>query len=82
MKTSFELFNGVLGFTVLIHETRIHTNQNESRAYSRLLFPLIAENRGTLAPSQSARAFFLILFLHPFVRADCEVDSDRTAVPR
>ena len=63
MKTSFELFNGVLGFTVLTHETRIHTNRNESRAYTRLLFRLIARSRGTLAPSQSAQAFF-ILFLH------------------
>ena len=56
MKTSFELFNGVLGFTVLTHETRIHTNRNESRAYTRLLFRLIAGSRGTLTPSQSARA--------------------------
>ena len=63
MKTSFELFNGVLGFTVLTRETRIHTNRNESRAYTRLLFRLIAGSRGTLAPSQSAQAFF-ILFLH------------------
>ena len=80
MKTSFELFNGVLGFTVLTHETRIHTNRNESRAYTRLLFRLIAGSRGTLAPSQSAR--FFVLFLHPFARADCEGASDRAAVPR
>ena len=29
--------------------TRIHANQHESRAYSRLLFRLIAGSRGTLA---------------------------------
>ena len=40
----------------LIRKTRIHTNQHESRAYTRLLFPLIAGSRGTLLPSQSARA--------------------------
>ena len=45
MKTSFELINGGLGFTALSHETRIHTNRNESRAYTRLLFRLIAGSR-------------------------------------
>ena len=38
------------------NQTRIHTNQKESRAYTRLLFRLIAGSRGTLTPSQSARA--------------------------
>ena len=56
MKTSFELINDGLGVTVLTHETRIHTNRNESCAYTRLLFWIIAGSRGTLAPSQSARA--------------------------
>jgi len=36
--------------------TRIHANRHESRAYTRLLFRLIAGSRGTLTPSQSARA--------------------------
>ena len=36
--------------------TRIHANQNESRAHTRLLFRLITGNHGTLMPSQSARA--------------------------
>ena len=31
MKTSFELINDGVGVTVLTHETRIHTNRNESR---------------------------------------------------
>ena len=50
--------------------TRIHANQHESRAYSRLLIRLIAGSRGTLAPSQSARAE--CLEINPFARADCE----------
>ena len=60
--------------------TRIHANQHESRAYSRLLFRLIAGSRGTLAPSQSARAKRLEIQLH--ARADCEGDSDRAAALR
>ena len=56
MKASFELIYGGLEFLVLTRETRIRTNQNESRAYTRLLSPLIAGSRGTLAPPQSARA--------------------------
>ena len=60
--------------------TRIHANQHESRAYSRLLFRLIAGSRGTLAPSQSARAKRLEIQLN--ARADCEGDSDRAAALR
>ena len=57
MKTSFELINDGLGVTVLTHETRIHTNRNESRPLRR---QFSSAYRGTaarsLAPSQSARA--------------------------
>ena len=60
--------------------TRIHANQHESRAYSRLLFRLIAGSRGTLAPSQAARAKRLEIQLN--ARADCEGDSDRAAALR
>ncbi|MBE6506375.1 MAG: hypothetical protein E7Z72_00405 [Methanocorpusculum parvum] len=55
-------------------------HQNESRAYTRLLFRLIAGSRGTLTPSQSARAEGLDIL--PYARADCEGVSDRVAVPR
>ena len=57
MKTSFELINDGLGVTVLTHETRIHTNRNESRPLRR---QFSSAYRGTaarsLTPSQSARA--------------------------
>jgi hypothetical protein len=46
----------------IIYGTRIHTNQHESRAYTRLLFRLIAGSRGTLSPSQSARAFWAYFY--------------------
>ena len=42
----------------LTYGTRIHTNQHESRAYTRLLFRLIAGSRGTLMPSHALRACF------------------------
>ena len=48
--------------------TRIHANQNKSHAYSRLLSPLIAGSRGTLAPSHVLRT--------------CEGVSDRAAALR
>ena len=54
--------NDIFPISVLNHGTRIHTNQDESRAYTRLMSPLIAVSRGTLMPSQSARAFWAYFY--------------------
>ena len=79
----------------LTYGTRIHTNQHESRAYTRLLFRLIAGSRGTLMPSHALRACFKLepAALAPrsqlghvelifTARADCEGASIRAPALR
>ena len=57
MKTSFELINDGLGVTALTHETRIHTNRNESRPlWRQFSYAYRGTAAQSLAPSQLARA--------------------------